>query len=152
MDSNGSVTVTEAAQICCVSDDTIRRRLRDGAMPSAARIGQPNGPWRIPISDLVAAGLSPRINELPPAPVRGVPSHRRFGRRAPEATSSSSLEDLQAALAEATERAIRAEALAEARADHATALIWLLHGGDDSRYPTGAAASALAPTTAREAG
>lgn len=41
--------VNEAAQACGVSVDTVRRRLREGHFPSAARI---DGRWQIPLEDL----------------------------------------------------------------------------------------------------
>jgi hypothetical protein len=44
--------------LCGCSVDTIRRYRRDGAFPNASRGGdEPNAPWRIPLADLVSAGL-----------------------------------------------------------------------------------------------
>lgn len=51
-------TVAQAARECGVSADTIRRRLRSGAFPNADRSGK-QGAWRIPVDDLIAAGLTP---------------------------------------------------------------------------------------------
>lgn len=47
----------EAAVRCGVSDETIRRRLKRGALPNA--VSGTDG-WQIPIADLIAAGLSPK--------------------------------------------------------------------------------------------
>lgn len=52
----------EAAELCQVSVDTIRRRLREGSFPHAWRSGTDQH-WSIPLQDLVDAGM------LPPAAV-----------------------------------------------------------------------------------
>lgn len=75
------LTITEAANAAGVDRRTIRRRLDSGAFPGAVR-DQEHGPhrgaggavWRIPIEDLLAAGLvlhAPTAAEepTPPAPV-----------------------------------------------------------------------------------
>lgn len=50
--------VPEAAALCGCSIDTVRRHLRDGRFPRAFQDGDvSNAAWRIPLSDLVAAGL-----------------------------------------------------------------------------------------------
>lgn len=51
-------TVAQAARECGVSPDTIRRRLKSGAFPNADRSGK-QGAWRIPVEDLITAGLTP---------------------------------------------------------------------------------------------
>jgi excisionase family DNA binding protein len=51
--------ISEAAERMGVSVDTIRRRLRAGELPRAARGTGSNAPWRIPLGDLIAAGLTP---------------------------------------------------------------------------------------------
>jgi hypothetical protein len=59
-DSAGWASPSEAARICGVSVDTIRRRLRSGALRGARRAGyRDNDPWRIPFDALVAAGMCP---------------------------------------------------------------------------------------------
>lgn len=50
--------IREAAERMGVSIDTIRRRLRAGELPRAARGTGSNAPWRIPLGDLIAAGLT----------------------------------------------------------------------------------------------
>jgi len=58
------LTVKEAARACGVSDDTIKRRLRDGQFPSAVRgtdKGRRPGPWLLTVEDLAAAGLKPMV-------------------------------------------------------------------------------------------
>ena len=48
----------DAARLCGCSVDTIRRYRRDGRFPNAYRSGdEPNSPWRIPLADLIGAGL-----------------------------------------------------------------------------------------------
>lgn len=49
--------VRTAARRAGVSVDTIRRRLRANEFPRAERLEGPNTPWRIPLGDLIAAGL-----------------------------------------------------------------------------------------------
>jgi hypothetical protein len=51
-------TLTEAEAVTGASRSTLRRRLREGAFPSAAQ--GPDGTWRVPVEDLLAAGL--RVN------------------------------------------------------------------------------------------
>lgn len=54
-------TVGEVVERCGVSKSTVKRRLRDGAFPNATQDDptNPQSPWRIPIEDLLAAGLNP---------------------------------------------------------------------------------------------
>ena len=53
-----TVSVAEAAKLCGCSDDTIRRRLNAGLLPGAFQDGRDgNAPWRVPVSDLVQAGM-----------------------------------------------------------------------------------------------
>lgn len=63
-------TVAQAARECGVSPDTIRRRLKADAFPNADRSGK-QGAWRIPVEDLIAAGLTPG---KPSAPAQAVPA------------------------------------------------------------------------------
>ena len=50
-------TPQEAATLCGVSRDTIKRRLRRGQFPNAHRQDGPTDAWRIPEQDLRDAGL-----------------------------------------------------------------------------------------------
>jgi hypothetical protein len=53
-----TVSVAEAAKLCGVSDDTIRRRLHADVLEGAFQDGPTDAaPWRIPVVSLVAAGL-----------------------------------------------------------------------------------------------
>ena len=52
-----SLTLSEAAGQCGVSRSTIRRKHESGAFPSAFKDGE--GAWRVPVTDLIAAGLTP---------------------------------------------------------------------------------------------
>lgn len=51
-------TIAEAANRSGVSADTVRRRLRAGAFPSAAPPDGESAAWLIPVGDLIAAGLT----------------------------------------------------------------------------------------------
>lgn len=52
------LSVAQAAELCGVSVDTIRRRLHSGGLPGAARDGTTaNAAWLIPGSSLKRAGL-----------------------------------------------------------------------------------------------
>ena len=50
-------SVREAAVVCGVSPSAIRRKVRAGVFPNAEKL--PSGAWRIPVSDLEGAGLTP---------------------------------------------------------------------------------------------
>ncbi len=59
--SEQTFTPVEAASICGVSLDTVRRRIRAGKIPGAVRLGEaPFGEWALPLAGLVASGLSPQ--------------------------------------------------------------------------------------------
>jgi len=49
------LTLSDAAAACSVSRSTIRRRREDGAFPNAVQ--DEAGAWRIPVDDLLAAGM-----------------------------------------------------------------------------------------------
>jgi hypothetical protein len=52
------VSPQDAADLCGVSVDTIRRRIKAGTIPGATRLGdRPTDPWSLPVSGLIAAGL-----------------------------------------------------------------------------------------------
>ena len=65
--TQGALTRAEAAALCDVSPDTIKRRLRAGAFPNARQAGVDRH-WMIPVLDLVASGL------LPAEMIKAVPS------------------------------------------------------------------------------
>ena len=60
--------IREAAERFGVSIDTVRRRLRAGELPRAARGAGSNAPWRIPLGDLIAAGLAMPAASREPEP------------------------------------------------------------------------------------
>lgn len=51
-------TIKQAANLCSVSTDTIKRRLRSGDLPHAHQLTDSAGTWVIPLADLVAAGFT----------------------------------------------------------------------------------------------
>lgn len=55
--------LAEAATACGVHVDTLRRALRKGAIPGAARATRPNGAWQLPHDGLVAAGFNPMAGQ-----------------------------------------------------------------------------------------
>jgi hypothetical protein len=61
-----ALSISEAAQVCGVRRRTIRRRHQAGEFEHAFK--DPEGAWRIPVSDLVAAGLRPNIVSDPDEP------------------------------------------------------------------------------------
>ena len=72
-----------AARACGVALNTIKRRRAAGAFPNA--ISDDNGVWRIPLADLLAAGLNP--------------GHPTDPEPAPEATDTDTATDLEVRLA-----------------------------------------------------
>jgi len=61
--SGEDLTIREAAAACRLSTRTLRRKLNEGAFPSAYKTGprelEPEGVWMIPVADLERAGLRP---------------------------------------------------------------------------------------------
>jgi hypothetical protein len=97
-------TVSEAALACQVDRRTIRRRLEASSFPNAHKLE--NGRWRIPVVDLIAAGLKPN------APTAAV---EIIGSTTVDVVAElqAQLAELQAQLADALKRAAEAEARAE---------------------------------------
>ncbi len=58
---DGTVSIEQAARMCGVSDETIRRRLRTDRLAGARRVGAA-GVWRIPVTALVEDGLAPDLS------------------------------------------------------------------------------------------
>ncbi len=74
---DATYSINAAAAVCGVHRDTIRRLVRTGRLPTAGRTGV-NGPWRIPASDLAAAGLHVDTTALaPPDDAVSVPTALR---------------------------------------------------------------------------
>jgi hypothetical protein len=77
-------TPAEAAALCGVSIDTVRRYRKAGRFPRCVRVGDgTNAAWRIPLEDLVASGLyvpgapaEPVAASLPIATATSEPSGR----------------------------------------------------------------------------
>ena len=114
-------TLSEAAERTSASRSTLRRRLDEGAFPNASKDDE--GVWRIPVEDLLAAGLtmSKPINE-PAQPVHAASLGALDEHAHPDRERIQQLEEqvkeLQAQ--PAIERAQRtaAEQVAAERADH----------------------------------
>lgn len=87
-DHEQHLTIAEAAETCGVSTDTIKRDLRDGRYPRAARGEGANDPWLVPVDDLVAVG---RLQ---------VPPGRTFGDLRREQVEQRRVVELQIELAE----------------------------------------------------
>lgn len=58
MATRPSFTLTETVEQFDISRSTLRRRLAAGAFPHAQQ--QPSGSWKIPVTDLITAGITPR--------------------------------------------------------------------------------------------
>jgi hypothetical protein len=105
-----ALTISEAASACGVNRRTIRRRLDAGAFPSAYRdeaVSQGPAPWRIPVEDLLGAGLRPHAPTPPTEAAEGVSPG--------PVTAPGEVERLRAELAEERARRRVAEAVAEER-------------------------------------
>ena len=105
VDFTGELSRTDAANVCDVSSDTIKRRIRAGAFPNAHQVGLDRS-WVIPVRDLVDAGLlSASALALPlatePAACAAIKSH---GHNTPPTPATAQLAE---ALAE--NRGLRAE-------------------------------------------
>lgn len=68
-------TIKQAANLCSVSADTIKRRLRSGDLPHAHQLTDSARTWVIPLADLVAAGFT--ITGGGEQPTVGMPSRTR---------------------------------------------------------------------------
>lgn len=53
-----ALSLSDAAKACSISRSTIRRKLDAGKFASAFR-SDDDGPWMVPLADLVGAGLNP---------------------------------------------------------------------------------------------
>lgn len=111
-DGRPAWSLRESAQRCSVSLSTIRRRHQDGAFPQAFK--GPQGEWRIPVSDLIGAGLTlsrPMVSEGDHAQDEQVSV-------VSESPRMDEVSDLKQRLSEAERRAAVAEALAHERGEH----------------------------------
>jgi hypothetical protein len=64
-----TLTLREASDLTGASLRTLRRRLADGAFPNATKDAGPSGAWRVPVTDLEAAGLPVTLPRPTPDPV-----------------------------------------------------------------------------------
>lgn len=110
-------TLSEAAQLTKTSRSTLRRRLDSDAFPHAAK--DDDGFWRIPVEDLLAAGLtlSRTVPDTPHEPVPDTPRAREENEQLVQRLKDQ-LAELRAQIE--VERAHRtaAEQIAAERAEH----------------------------------
>ncbi len=132
------LTMTEAARVCGVSRDTMKRHLRGRRFPNARVDSDTAGsPWRISLADLCDAGFTPRVT------TRGAPGLPRLKAEPSnnvelgERHDGDSAEVLLIRLAAVRVELEAAERLAEARAEHIRDLRMLLPegGGHESPKP-----------------
>lgn len=88
------LTIREAAEHCGVSPDTVRRAIRAGRFPRAARLPGGDRGWRVSVADLAKAGF---LDPGPAAPpnYRPTPSGTRLGNRLPNELGHSSADAAQ---------------------------------------------------------
>jgi len=103
-----TLTLREASDLTGASLRTLRRRLADGAFPNAVKDDGPSGAWRLPVTDLEAAGLPVTVPRPTPDPVPA-----QDDTRLAEAEERARAAEDRARSAE--ERARVAEAIAEER-------------------------------------
>jgi hypothetical protein len=109
-----SLTIREVARASGLSRRSLQEQIREGTFPNAFRQSpsgrSDNGPWRIPMGDLDAAGITidESVLEHDVVAAGGAP----LGPDSPQ----DELERLRAELADERTRRIVAEALAEERA------------------------------------
>jgi hypothetical protein len=105
-EERSAMTVTEAALAAGVNRRSLRRRLEGGVFPNAYRDagtqGPASGPWRIPVGDLLDAGLTLDEPQEPDRDTRTPPER-------------SEVERLRSALDESRRRVVEAETLAARR-------------------------------------
>ena len=108
-------SLTEAAAACGVGRSTIRRRLDASVFPTAFRLDGPDGPgsgeWRIPLSDLRAAGLIGEQSEPVREQAHDISADEVEHLRCELAIEVERREGLEALLAE-RERVVETQALA----------------------------------------
>ena len=110
-----TLTIRQASEACRVHRRTIMRRLEAGTLPNARRGAA--GEWRIPVTDLIAAGLKPSPHgsadkQLRPDEAGQV--QRRNDMKA-DAIDSIALNEMAAEVADWRRRAEVAEAIAAER-------------------------------------
>lgn len=78
------LTIREAAAHCGVSPDTVRRAIRAGRFPRAARLPGGDRGWRVSVADLAKAGyLDPGPTTPPNCRPAPAPNATRLGNRLP---------------------------------------------------------------------
>src|SRR5699024_44584 len=102
-------TLAEAAERCSISRSTIKRRLSAGELPNAYKTS--SGQWRIPVTDLIAAGYDPGKVEWSD-PEQPTPSATSEPQQGP---SEARLRELEQELAQERLRRANAEQIAEER-------------------------------------
>ncbi len=103
-----ALTISEAAQAAGVDRRTVRRRLDSGPFEHAWREDGGEGPWRIPVDDLIGAGL--RLH-APATPAPSAPQDTAQGQVTPPPTPAPDPDEL----AEWRTRALVAESVCQER-------------------------------------
>lgn len=112
-----SLTLSEAAEACGVSRSTVRRKHEAGEFPNAFKAG-PDNAWRIPVTDLLGAGLRPGR----PSPPDAVSEPDERVRAATVTLPKAELDALREQLQNERTRALVAEARLSERAETVDAL------------------------------
>ena len=112
-----SLTLSEAAEACGVSRSTVRRKHEAGEFPNAYKAG-PDNAWRIPVTDLLAAGLKPGR----PSPPDAVSEPDERVRSATVTLPKAELDALREQLHAERTRALVAEARLSERGETVDAL------------------------------
>lgn len=109
-----SVSQSRAAELCGVSTTTIRRYRQSGRLEGCEPDEQSGG-WQIPIPSLVAAGLLKRSSPADTVTAKRVERDKSPHEVTPQTALEARISELEAALAQAQQRAAVAEALASER-------------------------------------
>jgi len=119
-------TMREASDLCGVSVDTIKRRLRAGSFPQARPPADGAGAWHVSLGDLVQAGFKPLPERT--HTVNGSSAGNPIGVTGPDVPESP----MRVRVALAEERSRASAALADERARHAAVLAALLRPALDA--------------------
>lgn len=109
-----TVSQSRAAELCGVSTTTIRRYRQSGRL-EGCEPDEESGGWKVPIPALIAAGLLKRSSPADTVTTERVERDKSPHEVTPQTALESRISELEAALAQAQQRAAVAEALASER-------------------------------------